>query len=285
MSSSQCATSSTQLIEGLVADMSGEREQLKMVLSQLSGGAWSSATPSPRWSVHDQIAHLAYFDGIARLSVESPAEFEKLRDGIVDLQVFIDAIGAQHNYLNGAAMLEWWLEESERLGRAAMSANSSQRLPWFGPSMSLASMLTARIMETWAHGQDIHDALGVQRLASPRLRHIARLGVGTFAHSFTVRGRGIPTEPVAVVLDDVEGGDSWVWGDPSARNVVTGTALDFCLVVTQRRHVDDTDLDVRGAVAGDWMVIAQAFAGPPGVGRTPQIASPTNSVSTTALKV
>jgi uncharacterized protein (TIGR03084 family) len=65
------------------------------------------------------------------------------------------------------------------------------------------------------------------------------------------------------------GADTWTWGDPSAANTVRGPALDFCLVVTQRRHVDDTALDVQGDAAREWISIAQAFAGPPGEGRRP----------------
>ncbi len=65
------------------------------------------------------------------------------------------------------------------------------------------------------------------------------------------------------------GGGTWTWGPDGARDMVTGPALDFCLAVTQRRHVDDTTLRITGPVAAEWMGIAQAFAGPPGPGRAP----------------
>jgi uncharacterized protein (TIGR03084 family) len=61
-------------------------------------------------------------------------------------------------------------------------------------------------------------------------------------------------------------GTWWTWGDDAA-DAVRGDALDFCLVVTQRRHLDDTDLSVTGPVARQWIAIAQAFAGPAGAGR------------------
>jgi len=51
---------------------------------------------------------------------------------------------------------------------------------------------------------------------------------------------------------------------------VVGSALDFCLVVTRRRHFLDTSLDVRGPAARDWMGIAQAFAGAASPGRPPR---------------
>ena len=255
------------LIEGLVTDLWAERRDLETVLAELPDAAWSTATPAPGWTIHDQVAHLAHFDAVARLSVESPADFERMRQGIVNLQQYIDAIGSQNDHLDGAAKMAWWRNENDRLGRSALSGEPSRRLPWFGPPMSLASMLTARIMETWAHGQDVVDALGLDRRESARLQHVARIGVGTFAHSFLTRGRDVPTEPVAVVLEGVDSDGPWIWGDPSSPNLVTGSVLDFCLVTTQRRHVDDTELVVRGTTARDWMLIAQAFAGPPGAGR------------------
>jgi uncharacterized protein (TIGR03084 family) len=58
-------------------------------------------------------------------------------------------------------------------------------------------------------------------------------------------------------------GDAWAWGDPASTDRVTGSALDFCLVVTQRRLVSETGLAVDGDVATEWMSVAQAFAGGP----------------------
>jgi len=59
----------------------------------------------------------------------------------------------------------------------------------------------------------------------------------------------------------------WTWGPAEAEDRVSGPALDFCLLVTQRRHRDDLTLAVEGPAATEWMAIAQAFAGAPGLGR------------------
>ena len=134
--------------------------------------------------------------------------------------------------------------------------------------MSAASSLTARIMETWAHGQDVADALGRSRTPTPALRHVAHLGVRALPNSYRARRLAAPEVDVYVALDGLHG-EPWVWGPETAANRVEGPALDFCLVVTQRRHVDDTALVTHGDVAHEWMRIAQAFAGPPGAGRRP----------------
>ena len=61
-------------------------------------------------------------------------------------------------------------------------------------------MATARLMETWAHGQDVADALGVPRAPTDRLRHVAHIGVRTRDFAYLVRDRTPPAEPFRVEL-------------------------------------------------------------------------------------
>lgn len=129
-------------------------------------------------------------------------------------------------------------------------------------------MLTARLMETWAHGQDIRDALRLAPSASDRLRHICRIGVATRHFSYLVNKRDVPEAPIAITLSAPDGA-SWFYGDEKARDTVSGSALDFCLVVTRRRHFADTALVASGDTALEWLAIAQAYAGAPGEGRKP----------------
>jgi uncharacterized Actinobacterial protein TIGR03083 len=133
--------------------------------------------------------------------------------------------------------------------------------------MSPASFISARLMETWAHGQDIADAVGSDRVPTGRLKHVAHLGVRARAFSYSAHGLSVPDEKVSVELV-APGGDVWRW-DMGSSDSVTGSALGFCLAVTQRRHIGDTDLVITGPRAEEWMSIAQAFAGPPGDGRRP----------------
>jgi uncharacterized protein (TIGR03084 family) len=134
--------------------------------------------------------------------------------------------------------------------------------------MSATSMATARTMETWAHGQDVADALGVEHPDGPALAHVAHIGVRTRDFAFVVRGRTPPTEPFRVELD-APSGERWTWGPEEAPQRVTGPARDFCLLVTQRRHRADLAVRAEGDDADAWLDIAQAFAGPPGAGRPP----------------
>ena len=141
------------------------------------------------------------------------------------------------------------------------------RLPWHLP-MSARSSATARLMETWAHGQDIVDALGADRPATDRLKHIAHLGVATQGWSFKCRGMEPLAEPVRVELTSPSGA-LWTWGPENAADRIAGLAEDFCLVAAQRRHYLDTNLVVDGEASTAWMVNAQIFAGPPATGPKP----------------
>ena len=165
-----------------------------------------------------------------------------------------------------AQLLADWRTTRAGLHAALRSVPSGRKLLWFGPPMSAASMATARLMETWAHGLDVADALGVAVKPSPRLRSIAHLGVRTRDFAFTVHGLTPPAEPFRVELT-APGGDVWSWGPADAAQRVTGPALDFCYLVTQRRARSELDLTAVGADAQRWLQIAQAFAGPPGEGR------------------
>jgi uncharacterized protein (TIGR03084 family) len=252
----------------LTADLAMESTELYEVLSVLAEPDWNRPTPAAGWTVHDQITHLAYFDGTAVLSATDPDRFRAETDALTaDGADFPDRIAAEHRGLSGAEVFAW-LQRARRayLDTFAVLAPGTQ-LPWYGPPMSAASSVTARLMETWAHGQDVYDALGLTRRPTARLRHIAHLGVRTLGWSFRVRGLDVPDVPVRVELTGPDG-EPWTWGSDDAADRVTGPAEDFCLLVVQRRHRSQTTLTATGPVAERWLDVAQAFAGAPGPGRT-----------------
>jgi uncharacterized protein (TIGR03084 family) len=252
----------------IVADLAAEHRALDDIVAGLPEAGWASPTPSAGWTVADQIGHLAYFDRAATLAATDAAGFAG------ELAAVMDAAGrgegpmegavAQARLLGPEALLRSWRKARAALLAAAAALPDGARLPWYGPSMGTVSFLTARLMETWAHGQDVAEALGLERAATDRLRHVASLGVMTRAWSYTVRGAVVPAAEVGVRLR-APSGRVWQW-HPGAGQSIEGDALDFCLVVTQRRHVADTGLAVDGEAAADWMQVAQAFAGAATIG-------------------
>ena len=253
-------------LQPVLADLQAESEDLDALVSVLTADGWTTPTPAPGWTIAHQIAHLAWTDELATLAVNDPETFQ---DEVHQLHSpgYVDAAAAERASSPPETLLARWRAGRTLLADALLACTPGRKLVWFGPPMSPTSMATARLMETWAHGQDVADALGVTRLPTPRLRHVAHLGVRTRNFAFGAHGRRAPTEPIRVELAGPDG-TIWIW-DEDATQSVTGPALDFCLLVTQRRHRDDLSLLARGTDADEWLDIAQAFAGPPGAGRAP----------------
>jgi len=253
----------------LAADLAAESAVTRALVAGLDEAGWHTPTPAAGWDIADQISHLAYFDEVTVQSAVRPEQFKaELAEAEASGGINPDTIAARFRDRTGAHLLDWFDTARADLLDTFRNLDPRARLPWFGPAMSAASSLTARIMETWAHTQDIADALGVTREPTSRLRHVAHIGVGARAFSYAVNGKTMPPAPVRVELTGPDD-DVWTWGPEDAADRVTGPALDFCLLVTQRRHQDDLALVIEGPAATEWMSIAQAFAGAAGTGRPP----------------
>jgi uncharacterized protein (TIGR03084 family) len=264
-------------VSDVLADLVAEQQALDDVVASLTPDQWATATPSPGWNVADQIGHLTYFDGAAALAIADPdgftAEMNRLLGAGVTGQSADDITLGEFRAMTPAELLAAWRAGRNRLAEAGATLADDTRVAWYGPSMGAKSFLTARLMEAWAHGQDIVDAVGATRPPTDRLRHIAQLGFITRGWTYANRGLEMPDVSVRVELTSPSG-EVWRYGpdessDPTPESIV-GPALDFCLVTTQRRHVDDTALVVTGAAARDWMEKAQLFAGPPTDGPPPR---------------
>jgi uncharacterized protein (TIGR03084 family) len=256
-------------LTALLGDLRAEGAELDAMVTGLAEQRWATPTPAPGWTIAHQVAHLAWTDDRAMLAVTDPDAF---RAEVAE----VAAGGAADRWVDEAAqagartppgeLLRRWRTGRDNLANALADVPDGVKLPWYGPPMSAASLATARLMETWAHTQDVADALRVRRVPTARLKHVAHLGVRTRDFAFGVRGQPPPREPFRVELEAPDG-TLWTWGPDNARQRVTGPALDFCLLTTQRMHRADTALVATGPDAEHWLNIAQAFAGMPGAGR------------------
>ncbi|MBV9661678.1 MAG: TIGR03084 family protein [Acidimicrobiales bacterium] len=249
--------------EELCRDLRDEQVTLDEVFGGLVNEDWARPTPAEGWDVRDSLSHLCFFEEAAVLAVTEPVAFEAHK-----VQLFDDmAAGRRPDVELGRMLghprevLERWHVARRTYEDAVSRADSKLRVPWYGPSMSPASFTTARIMETWAHGADVRDALSIPIEPSGRLRHVCHIGYGARAYSFMAHGVDDPGDPVRMSVT-APGGGTWSWGPEDATNRITGTSLDVALVFTQRRHRSRTDVQVTGEVAETWLSIAQAFAGP-----------------------
>ncbi|MVZ89740.1 TIGR03084 family protein [Microbacter sp. ANSKLAB05] len=232
---------------------------------------WNTESPAEGWDVAMQIAHLAWTDEVSVTAIRDAEAFQAVVDkAMTDPTGFVDAGAAEIAATGRDEVLARWRLARGELADALKAADPGEKIPWFGPPMRSKSMTTARIMETWAHGVDVADALGVAVDTDPAflgaLPHVARLGWKTRDFAYMMNGLEAPASEVHVALTQADG-TVLEFGPADAEQRVTGPILDFCLLVTQRVHLDDTALEAVGEDALGWMRIAQAFAGLPGGGR------------------
>jgi uncharacterized protein (TIGR03084 family) len=258
------------ILQDILSDLAAEGDELDDLVAPLTDEGWQTPTPAAGWDIAHQVAHLAWTDEAAILAATDKTAWDALvMRALEDPAGFVDTAAAEGAGPAPEELLARWRSSRTTLAKTLIDLPEGQKLPWFGPPMSAPSMATARFMETWAHGLDVADALGVRREPTDRIRHVVHLGVRTRDFSFGAHELAPPAEPFRVELT-MPSRETWTHGpdDPGdSPQRVTGSAYDFAQLVTQRINRDDTDLVATGPDAEKWLSIAQAFAGPPGEGR------------------
>ena len=258
------------LLTQVLDDLAAEGGRLDTLVAGRPTRDWRRPTPSPGWDVASQIAHLAWTDEAAHAAATDKSRWDALVvEAMADPEHAVDRAALTGGVAAPSVILERWRIARSRLAETLRSYPDGEKMPWYGPPMSATSMATARFMETWAHSRDVHEALDAEPEVTDRIRHVAHLGVRTRNFAFSVHGLDAPAEEFRISLT-APSGDLWAWGPEDSGQTVTGTAYDFCLLVTQRVNRVDTSLVAVGRDANTWLSIAQCFAGPPGEGRGPR---------------
>ncbi|TDE36741.1 TIGR03084 family metal-binding protein [Antarcticimicrobium sediminis] len=243
-------------------DFLDESEALAALLADLPDADWGRATQFKGWTVNDVIVHLYFWNRAADLSLSDPDEFDaRIGKALPDMmkrgmRTFENAAVPQR----GTALFTAWQTQYRDMATRWAQVDPKTRVKWAGPDMSARSSITARQMETWAHGQELFDLLGVARPVAERIRNIVVLGVNTFGWSHKAQGLQVPEQMPRLRLT-APSGVIWDYGDPTSSDLIEGAAVEFAQVVTQTRNIADTALRVSGPVARRWMETAQCFAG------------------------
>ncbi len=244
-------------------DFRAESRALHALLEPIDPERFTAPTQFKGWSINDVLQHLHVWNKMAALQLSDEAEIERQFASLIELEGKLRVFEAELlDGLSGAGLLAAWIAGAESLADAFAGADPKQRLKWVGPSMSARSSITARLMETWAHGQEVYDELGVVRANADRIRGIVVLGVNTYRWTYMAHGAE-PPGPMPQLVLTAPSGAVWTHGEAGESGLIEGLAEDFCQVVTQTRNVKDTGLNVSGEIATDWMSKAQCFAGPP----------------------
>ncbi len=248
------------------ADFLSECQGLHDLVSPMQSAELATITQFKNWTIEDVIGHLHMFNVAASLSIESDEKFFEffapIASDLNEGKSLLEAQGPWLGDLSGPALVDAWQEGFEHTANTYSNVDPKHRIKWAGPDMSARSSITARQMETWAHGQAIFDVLGVARIDTDGIKNIAHLGINTFGWTFVNRQWEVPNLAPHVSLL-APSGERWEWNEPQTDNCLTGSATEFCQVVTQTRHVGDTKLVCTGEAATKWMQNAQCFAGPP----------------------
>ncbi|MEO8124750.1 MAG: TIGR03084 family metal-binding protein [Burkholderiales bacterium] len=246
-------------------DFLQESIALHDLVASIAEADYMRPTQFKEWRVNDVLQHLHFFNLAALYSLKEPARFDELYASLnAKRQGGLSSVAATDELLDGVhgyALLKLWREGFEQTAAAFAPADPRQRVTWVGPDMSARSSISARLMETWAHGQAVYDLLGVERRNTDRIRSVAMMGINTYEWTFRNRGESVPLPKPHVVLM-APSGAVWRWNEPSDEHRIEGLAEEFCQVVTQVRNIKDTHLVVKGEPATRWMAQAQCFAGP-----------------------
>lgn len=247
-------------------DFLEESRCLDLLVEPLDTAGLQLVTQFMDWTIEDIIGHLHLFNHAAKLALADRNLFKDFFAPMAtDLNQGKSLLSVQNKWLDGTGgreLLNMWREGYEAAAQEYATADPKQRIAWAGPDMSARSSITARQMETWAHGQAAFDILGVAREDKDRIKNIVHLGINTYGWTF--KNRNLPTpDPAPHIRLKAPSGTIWQWNEEQNDNRVEGSAVEFCQIVTQTRNVADTNIEATGNTATRWMAMAQCFAGPP----------------------
>jgi enediyne biosynthesis protein E11 len=250
-------------------DLAMEGDELDAVVAALPPEDWHRDTPAPGWTIAHQVAHLACVAHLARLAAQDPEGFAAVAAPAgKDFRRTVDAKLAEYLAEPVPALLGRWRDERAAADRALAALPKNAMVPWAFEPLPASVLAAAGMTETFGHGQDVLDALGLTREPTDRIGHVAFFGARTRDLGYLARGLRPPDEEFRFELT-APSGALWAFGPQDAEERITGPALDFCLLVTRRRHRDDLVLKATGELADQWLDIAQAYRGPAGEGRRP----------------
>jgi len=243
--------------------LDAETAALTAVVGDLSEEQWRLPTVAEGWDSHETVLHLGAADWIAHLTLTDADAFAIAHGRLSSEEATLNELpGMDVQGSSGAELWDWFLSIRAAMTDALRALDGKDRVAWIGPEIGARSMATGRLMETWTHSHDLADTFGVDYPQTDRLRNIAHLGVVTRDFSYVNRGLTPPADPVRVELTS-PGGDLWAWGPEDAENRVVATGYDFCKVLTRRQPFAESAVETQGAVAAEWMEIAQPWIEPP----------------------
>lgn len=245
-------------VEGL-DDLEAEQRALQDLVGAIGRDDWLRPTPAWGWDVRDTIGHLADTDAVAAATITGGPDSLSARSARSASSQDVTYRGVlRARRLPGPGVLAWWERAAEGERELLRGLEPDVRVPW-GLGMKPRSFVCARLMETWAHGLDVHAALGVTPVDTDRLALVAWLATRALPYAYSAAGREPPPEALRVELA-LPSGAVWTDGPPDAPSRITGPAGEYCRVFTQRlARSEAAHLVATGAAADAALDVARAF--------------------------
>jgi uncharacterized protein (TIGR03084 family) len=229
-------------------ELDDEQAALDAILGSLSKEEFDLPTPAEGWTIRDQVSHLADVNEVAVDTMQDgPRSLNVDAGRFASAEAFTESGCERGRAMNVDELLEWWRASVTKQREAFLALDPKQRVPW-GLGMAARTLVTARLMETWAHAGDIRRALDLPVELTPRLRSVAWLILNAIPYAMTVAQTPIPSDrTIRLELD--ANGEPWRIGPEDATDVIRGDALSFCLVGVQRLDAATSGLETDGEFA------------------------------------
>lgn len=250
----------------ILSDLVAEQQSLDQFLQRIHERDWKLPTSAKGWSILDTVSHLAYTETFAASAIEQGQAFVDA-EAVTDVDEWTARGVAQGRGKRYQEIIEWWRNGRADVVDALSRMDAADRIPWVLSSVSAKGFATLRLMETWAHGLDIKDAMEGRLPVdeeeepegdSPRLRHVAWLAHRMLPYAFEQAGEAYPANGVRVQLMGPRYA-RWVFGPEDTDNVIKGIASEFCRVAVHRLDAADTGLKAIGDDAETALRVLRAY--------------------------
>lgn len=239
----------------ILSDLVAEQQFLDQSLQRIPIKNWDRVTPAKPWTVRDTISHLADF---AELAADALVGGEKVQEWrtATDLDALRQRAIKKGRSMRPQDVIEWWRGGRARVVEPLSHMSEDDRVEWIEGSMSAKTFATFRLMETWAHGLDIYQALDIEVEDTARIRHVCWLGWKTLPYAF--KAAGVDYSPIRVEVIG-PGYAKWTYGPAEAENQIKGSASEWARVVVRRIPPKKARLKTSGELAQKALEVAQAY--------------------------
>lgn len=229
-------------------ELDEEQQALDAILSELSKEEFDLPTPAVGWTIRDQVSHLADVNEVAAdTMLDGPRALGKDIARFSSPEAFTESGCDRGRAMSVDELLAWWRDSIQVQRSAFLTMDPKQRVPW-GLGMQARTLVTARLMETWAHAGDIRAALELPIELTPRLKSVAWLVLNAIPYAMMVASTPIP-EGRSIRLELDANGEPWFIGPDNATDIIRGDAIRFCLVGVQRLDAASSGVTAHGEFA------------------------------------